>query len=283
MGAPRICKSICWGHRELKSFKSYIIGASLIVAAALGSTSASAATVIGTLQSFGQGDTITLHAVRPNGQPIAQQVLVGRSTFTRTGGTATQTLAGPSDNSFYAFCVEPYEDAALNASYSFNLSPLSSAANSSIVGGIGAPKALQISQLFGQFAPNLAAPMTMIQASALQVALWEIVSELGTNPFDVTSGNTYFSTPASSDFGDVMNLAQSYLNYVGSANANSPQAQGLQALAISGNQDFLVQTVTAAPEPGTWMMMLLGFGLIGSIARGRRTGKDGTRTPHATS
>ncbi|RYG99543.1 MAG: hypothetical protein EON57_11650, partial [Alphaproteobacteria bacterium] len=238
------------------SIEKCLIGISFLVAAGLSSASASAATVVATLQSVGTGDTITLHAIRPNGQTIAQQVLVGRSTFTRTGGTDTQTLVGSGvGNSFYAFCVEPFEDAALNANYSFTMSPLGSAANSSISGGIGAAKSLQISQLFGQFGSNLGASMTQVQASAFQVAVWEIVSELSTNPFNVLSGNTYFSTPASSDFGDVMNLAQSYLNYVGSANANSPQAQNLQALTINGNQDFLVQTVgITAPEPGTWMM-----------------------------
>jgi hypothetical protein len=207
-----------------------LVGAMLLLGAACGSTAANAATIIGTLESFGVGDTITLHGVRPNGSTFASQVLNGISVFSRTGGTATEQLAGSDGNSFFAFCVEPYEDAQLNATYSFNLDPVAQAAKSSIAGGIGGARALQIAQLFGNFAPNLAAPMTAIQASALQVALWEIVSELPTNPLNVTSGNTYFSTPGGANTAQVMNLAQTYLNYVSSAGSSAPLAGGLQAL-----------------------------------------------------
>lgn len=252
------------------NFRGGLVRGALLVAAAWCSTGASAATIIGTLNSFGQGDSITLHAVRPNGTPFASQVLNGISTFTQTGGTSTADLVGPTASTFFAFCVEPYEDAALNASYSFTVDPVAQAAKSSIAGGIGAAKALQIAQLFGNYAPDLSAPMTAIQASALQVALWEIVSELTTNPFDVTSGNTYFSTPGGANTAQVMNLAQSYLNYVGSAGASAPQAQGLTALTVNGNQDFIGQVVSTAPEPASWLMMILGFGLIGYMMRHRR-------------
>lgn len=254
----------------MMDFKGGLVRAMIIAAAAWCSTGASATTIIGTLNSFGTGDSITLHAVRPNGQSFATQVLNGISTFTRTGGTETSSLVGSGGNSFFAFCVEPYEDAQLNANYSFNFDPVSQAAKSSITGGIGAAKALQIAQLFGNYAPDLSVPMTALTASALQVALWEIVSELPSNPLNVTSGNTYFSTPGGSQTAQVMNLAQTYLNYVGSANGSAPLAQGLQALTVNGNQDFLVQTVSTAPEPATWMMLLMGFGLIGHGLRNRR-------------
>jgi hypothetical protein len=257
------------GAGTMFDFKRAFVGAMLVAAAACGSTAANAATVIGTLQSFGVGDTITLHGVRPNGSTFASQVLNGISVFSRTGGTETSTLAGSGGNSFFAFCVEPYEDAQLNANYTFTVDPVAQAAKSSIANGIGAAKALQIAQLFGNYAPDLTVPMSAIQASAIQVALWEIVSELPTNPLDVTSGNTYFSTPGSANTPQVMSLAQTYLNYVSTAGSSAPVANGLKALTINGNQDFLVQTVSAAPEPGTWLMMLLGFGLTGYSLRRR--------------
>lgn len=231
-------------------------------------SAASAGTIIATLNSVGSGNTITMNAVRPNGTPFASQVLTGLATLTRTGGTDTQQLVG-SGNSFFAFCVEPFEDAVLNSSYTYTLDPLAQAGKSSIAGGIGVGKALQISQLFGQFAPSLSAPMTAVQASALQIALWEIVSESSSNPFDVTSGNTYFTTPASSNFSQVIAQAQTYLNYVSTANGSAPLAQGLQAITVAGKQDFLVQAVIVAPEPGTWMMLILGFGLVGNALRSR--------------
>lgn len=260
------------GVSRMYKFGKGLVRAALLSAAAICSTNASAGTILATLNSFGQGDTITLHAVRPNGSTIAAQVLNGRSVFTRTGGTDTAMLAGSgTPGSFYAFCIEPFEDAALNANYAFTLSAVANADSSSIPGGLGSLKSTRIGELFGQFSPNLAAAaMTQVQASALQLALWEIVSETS-NVYDVATGSTYFSTPASSDFNDVMGLAQTYLNYVTSTNGTGVQAQGLQALAINGNQDFLVQVVSTAPEPGTWLMMLIGFGLIGGIARRRGT------------
>ncbi|KRB80705.1 hypothetical protein ASE00_16865 [Sphingomonas sp. Root710] len=258
-----------------------LIRAALIAMAAWSSTGATAATIIGTLNSVGSGDTITLHAVRPNGSSFAAQVLNGMSTFTQTGGTSTIDLVGPTATTFFAFCVEPYEDAALNASYSFTVDPVAQAAKSSIAGGIGAAKALQIAQLFGNYAPDLSAPMTAIQASALQVALWEIVSELPTNPFSVTAGNTYFSTPGGANTTQVMDLAQSYLNYVSTAGSSAPQAQGLTALTVNGNQDFIGQVVSTAPEPATWMMLILGFGLVGHMLRNRRGSPSGDRLAQA--
>ena len=250
-------------------FRNCLVGGSLILAAALSSTSAMAGTVIGTLNSVGSGDTITLHAVRPDGSTIGQQVLNGVATFTRTGGTDTATLVGAVPGSFLAFCVEPFEDASLNTSYTYNTATLANADTSSLTGGLGATKATQISELLGKYAPNLSASMTQVQASAIQVAIWEIVSELSTNPFDVTHGNTTFTT-GSADSADVLDLAQTYLNYVTSANGNGPQAQGLEALTVSGHQDFLVQIVGTAPEPSTWAMMLIGFGLIGRAMRAAR-------------
>ena len=150
--------------------RTFVLRATLLCAA-LGSTNASAATVIATLNNFGVGDSVTLHAVKPNGTPMAQQVLLGMSTFSRTGGTETATLVGNTPGSFFAFCIEPYESIAVSSNYTFTSSPLAAAAASSMLGGIGVTKAAQISSLFGQFAPNLASPMSVIQASALQVAI----------------------------------------------------------------------------------------------------------------
>lgn len=250
--------------------KKRLLGGFVLLAASCCASGALAGTVIGTLNSVGSGDTITLHAVQPDGTPIGVQVLNGVSTFTRTGGTDATALVGPMPGSFFAFCVEPFEDAELNATYTYNVSSLANADTSSIVGGLGATRADRISELLGQYQPSLASPMSALQASALQVAIWEITSEASANAFNVFSGNTYFSTPGSSDASDVLNLAQTYLNYVSGADGSSPHDQGLEALTVNGNQDFLVQTVITAPEPGTWLMMLGGFGLVGWASRRRR-------------
>ena len=83
--------------------KTILVRAVLPLAAALCAGSASASTVIATLNSVGSGDTIGLHAVRPDGSSIGEQVLNGITTFTKTGGTDTSSLEGPSSGSFSAF------------------------------------------------------------------------------------------------------------------------------------------------------------------------------------
>jgi hypothetical protein len=253
--------------------RKYIAGALLLAATTLGAGGAQATTVIGTLQSVGTGDTITLHTTNAQGNSIGEQVLAGLETFTRAsgaaGGTDTSTLVG-GPGGFLAFCIEPFEDASLGGTYTYTVAPLANGDNSSIAGGIGALKATQISELFGKYAPTLSTSIGATQAAALQVAIWEIVSELPSNPFDVLHGNTYFTTPGSADATDMLNLAQGYLNYVSSANGTGPLAQGLTALTVNGNQDMLVQVVSAAPEPGTWMMMILGFGMVGNAMRALR-------------
>ena len=166
----------------------------ILLAGALFATNAWAATVIGKLDSVGTGDTITIYAVLPNGQPLAQQVLLGMDTFTRTGGTDTSSLIG-GPNGFLAFCLEPFEEARINNTYTYNVDLLPNAANSSISGGIGAIRAIQIGELFGQFAPTLSASMSALQASALQVAIWEIVGEPINSVFNLASGNMFFTTP----------------------------------------------------------------------------------------
>ncbi|MBW8785828.1 MAG: PEPxxWA-CTERM sorting domain-containing protein [Novosphingobium sp.] len=35
--------------------------------------------------------------------------------------------------------------------------------------------------------------------------------------------------------------------------------------------DFLFSNPTVVPEPGTWLMMLTGLGIVGGIARRRRS------------
>src|SRR4051812_36906663 len=85
------------GALIMVKLRTCLVGASLLLASLI-STGASATTIIGTLQGVGHGDTITLHAVYPNQTPIAQQVLAGAATFSRSsgiaGGTDTAALAG---------------------------------------------------------------------------------------------------------------------------------------------------------------------------------------------
>lgn len=51
---------------------------------------------------------------------------------------------------------------------------------------------------------------------------------------------------------------------------SGPQLTNIQFL--SGNNSFEIDSIlAAAPEPATWLMMILGFGLIGGVLRRRRS------------
>lgn len=251
----------------LKSLKAMAAGAIMCAAVAIPSTGALATTVIATLDGSDAGGTVTRHIVSGFGSSSSGiNLSAERFDLTRTGGTDLQNLAGPGAlDEFYAFCVEPREFIYQGQSVTYAMSPLADAAMSSI-GGIGAVKADQIAELFGRFQSNLAAPMSNVQASALQIAVWEITREFSTNALNVSTGNVFYDTGSDSPSGAI-SLAQTYLSAI---NGSGPRAQGLRALTVDGGQDLLVQVVSAAPEPATWLMMIGGFGMIGAAARRRR-------------
>jgi len=112
-----------------------------------------------------------------------------------TGGSDLYRIIGNGiGGQFYAFCIEPRQFID-NSSITYSLVPLASGTTN--IGGMGAVKADQITELFGRYAPNLNAPMTVIQAAALQISIWEIVRETPGAALDVTAGNIYFQAPES--------------------------------------------------------------------------------------
>jgi hypothetical protein len=190
----------------------------------------------------------------------------------RTGGTSLATLVGSGvGTDFYGFCIEPRQFLASPAT-SYDLVTLSQGTTN--LGGMGAVKADEITELFGRYAPNLGAPMTSLQAGALQIAIWEIVRELPGNPLDVTTGNISFTGPENPS--GMIALAQSYVQ---SLDGTGPRAVGLAALnngiygdpaTDAGTQDMLVQM--QVPEPATLSVLALGsLGLAGArMVRRRR-------------
>ncbi len=196
------------------------------------------------------------------GTPADAQLFVERYDMLRTGGTALMGFAGDGvPNHFYAFCLEPLQYIANGATYSV----VSVASAPTNTGGMGAAKADLIAELFGRYAPNLAAPMTTLVAGALQIAIWEIERETAST-LSVSTGNIYFYNPDSPD--GMIELAQTYLS---SLNGLGPRAQGLYALIngnlTSGTQDLLVQLVV--PEPVS--LGVFASGLIVLAAARRRT------------
>lgn len=98
-------------------------------------------------------------------------------------------------------------------------------------------------------------------AAATQISIWELVYETAGAPLTVSTGN--FSV-----FGDftpdVSTLANSYLANNWTA-APTLVSSLISVDGLSQNQIFL--STAAVPEPATWLSMLFGFGIVGSVLR----------------
>lgn len=173
-------------------------------------------------------------------------------------------------NHFYAFCIEPRQFISANTPTTYEFTTLDRGATN--IGGMGTDRADRIAELMGRFAPDLGALLTQTQAGALQIAIWEIVREISTNPLSVYAGNISFGTPESP--AGMLALAETYLTAL---DGTGPRARGLYALnngpmgnasTTAGTQDLLVQF--AVPEPAT--PALLAASALVLIALRRRGG-----------
>jgi hypothetical protein len=109
-----------------------------------------------------------------------------------------------------------------------------------------------------------------IIAAATQLAVWEIVYEPGSGPgaYDANSGKVY--TKASAPItASTRSLANTYLNDIVSGSWISSAAKSLVLLYAPRNQTQ-VMLVPSVPEPGTWVTMIFGAGMIGGMMRRKR-------------
>jgi PEP-CTERM motif len=113
-------------------------------------------------------------------------------------------------------------------------------------------------------------------AASVALSVWEIVFEAGVGGYSVTNGD--FSTFG--DFVDIQAQADSYLAAV--LNGPIGNVNDIGALVAFDNQSqvFLLGGGAGGgvPEPATWAMMIMGFGMIGAALRRRRqqSSKPGT-------
>jgi hypothetical protein len=227
-----------------------IVKFALAIAAALAGFNLQASTVIATFNNELTSESIT-RDVGDGAGPIV--TTTGMFSFTRTGGT----LVGSPTGTFDAFCTEPREFVTPGDTYTYDFSDLSAGATN--IGGMGVAKATLIDELFGRYYPVIGAPIDAEHASALQIAIWEIVRE-NSGTLDVYHGNVVFSNPQDPD---ALNLAQSYVQ---SLDGTGPHLTNLYALTAIGVQDVIVQI----PEPVEAFATGLALIAIALIARARR-------------
>jgi hypothetical protein len=147
-----------------------------------------------------------------------------------------------------AFCIDIW-DYAPKSFQNYSIVSLDSAPDPG-AGPMGATKAAHLAQLLDA---HWNGPLTSVQASALQIATWEVVDE-STGSYNVDSGS--FSVTGNSS---VRSLANTML---GSITTGSPFGKYIalsNSTTANKYQDYVVKT----PIPASVILGLLGIGVVG--------------------
>ena len=117
-----------------------------------------------------------------------------------------------------------------------------------------------------------------LSAAATQLGVWELLNETAASNWNVLTGNFYVSRYDNDAIFDAAALANSWLASL--KNGDIPLS-GTQTLSVldpgHGNQTQVYITARGTndilpdvPEPATWGMIVLGFGLLGGALRHRK-------------
>lgn len=177
----------------------------------------------------------------------------GASPAARFGPTASDASASASA-SFTAYCAELTQSFNFNVNYEYQW-----------VSGdayFGAARAANLSRLFTA-ADQAGFVVDSVTSSAMQAAIWEIIYETASS-FNLLTG-TFTSSPENPSYQTAFTTVNGFLLNLGSFGTNFK----IEALTNATAQDFLV--ATPVPEPGTWALLVGGLGVVGLMARRRKT------------
>jgi len=196
---------------------------------------------------------------------------VGRFEFKGVYGTNGSAF------DIFTYCIDLAHSVSLgNVNYtSYSIIPISSyagmtTAKSNALNALITNTTSLLNAATGQAAINISA--------ATQMAAWEIMFE--TQPtWSVTNSSSafYMTTPGSSSSANTTaltsaeSLANTYLGNIANNTWTKNNAYDLKVLYSADRQSQVFAT-PAVPEPATWGMLVLGFGLVGGALRTRRSG-----------
>lgn len=115
-------------------------------------------------------------------------------------------------------------------------------------------------------------------SSAIQMAVWEIAFETAGAPFSMTAGDFWMNgsglTGLNGGVSSAQTLAQGFLTNINTNAWSQVDPNWSMKMLVphdaANNQTQAFLVSTPVPEPSTWAMLILGFGLVGGAMRNRR-------------
>jgi hypothetical protein len=240
-------KFMYWIGRHM-GLKKFTATATILITSLLGTAGAASAATIA-MNYTGVGNIVSTVSVSTNSGASYFSTLAGRLSFKVVSSTQANVKAG---DKLYSYCSEIWQNLIPNTSYTVGVL----AKGSTHQAGMGEAKANLVRQLYARFQPDIQAAVSVEMATAMQVALWEAISETSTS-LNLGSGLIRASGSAST-----MTLAQSFLD---SLSVDGPRLNTVYSLTNAKGQDYMLQT--AVPEPS--LFGLFGLGLCALAARRR--------------